>query len=313
MLEYTINDIENIFEDYNIIGDKNTVRFNNFLPIHQANENSLVWINSNRVDKYELLKNTVAKVIICDKDLDIPNYLMNVKVFISVDKPKLAYLRILKKLNQKRIIWGIHQTAIIHPEAELPKKIYIGPYTVIGKSIIGEKAIIHAHSVINDDVIIGENVTIHSHTLIGSEGFGYTRNEKTELEKFPHIGKVVIEDDVEIFPFVNVDKGALNETRIKKGSKIDHYCHIGHNTLVGENSVITAGSVLCGGSQVGDRIWAGVGSIIKEKVKVGNDVFLGLGTIVTKDIPDGSTWVGSPGRPLKLFLKLQEELKKLSD
>ncbi len=304
-------EIFKILDDYIVEGKYDDITITNAKSIDAANENSIVWLKSVSEDGEKIANRTNAKIIVCDKNIEFSN---KKKCFIKVNNPKLVFTRILNHFfGNKNIEWRVHPTALIHPEAKLPKKVYIGPYSIIGKSIIGEESIIHEHSIIKDDVTIGKHVTIHSHSLIGSDGFGYIRNKKNELEKFTHIGKVVIEDNVDIFPYVNVDKGALFETRIKKGAKIDHYCHIGHNTITGENSVITAGTVLCGGSVVGDRCWIGVGSIVKEKIKIGNDVFIGLGTVVTKDIPDKSTWVGTPGRPIKSFIKLQKELKNLID
>ena len=311
MKKYTVKDIKSVIKNFQIVGNDKNYWFDNYLPISEADEFSLVWLKPNTKDEDELIKKTKAKIIICGRETKIPSDILEEKLFIVVENPKLSFLRILNFLNQTKIEWGTHPYALIHPDAQIHQNTYIGPYTYIGKSIIGENTIIHGHNFIHDDVEIGKNVVIHANTVIGSDGFGFLRNEKGELEKFPHIGKVVIEDNVEIYPFVNVDRGALFETRIKRGSKIDHYCHIGHNSLVCENTLITAGTVLCGGSQVGERTWIGVGTIIKEKIKVGNDVMIGLGTVVTKDVPDNETWIGMPARPFEQFVKLQKEFKKL--
>jgi len=311
MQTHTLEFLKRTLSEFEVVGNIQQVAFSNTLPIEEANEDSIVWIKSSRKDKIELIRNTKAKTILCDNQIDVPDDLKNDKCFIVLKSPRLEYSKIVSAMYAKKYEWGIHHTAIIHPDAELHKDIYIGPFTYIGNCKIDQNTVLDGHNYVYDNVVIGKNVIIHAHAVIGSEGFGFTRYENGELEKFPHIGTVVIEDDVEIYPFVNVDKGALAETRIKRGAKIDHYCHIGHNTITGENSLLTAGTVLCGGSKVGDRTWVGVGSIIKEKIKVGDDVTLGLGAIVTKDIPNNETWLGQPARPLKEFVELQQKLKNI--
>jgi len=138
------------------------------------------------------------------------------------------------------------------------------------------------------------------HCVIGRDGFHFVKDGKyKDWLHFPHVGRVVIEDDVEIFPFANVDRGTLGETRICRGAKIDHYVHVSHNVVVGEHTVLTAGVVLCGGSRIGHHSWAGIGSMVKEKVKVGNEVTLGMGAVVIRDVPDGQTVAGVPAKELK--------------
>ena len=123
----------------------------------------------------------------------------------------------------------------------------------------------------------------------------------------PHIGKVIIEDDVEILQFVNIDKGTLHLTHIKKGAILDHYVHIGHNATVGEYTMVGAKAVFCGGSSVGHNCFVGIQTIILDAVKVGNEVLVGAGSVVTKSIPDGQKWTGSPAMELNKFKEQQQE------
>ena len=303
-------DILSIIDDYKVIGNSENLLVSNVSTIDKADSNSICWINSSRNDIVDLLSQTSARLILCDQNLVISPELAKDKCFIITTQPKLAFCKILEKLfvdNNKPV--GIHPSSIIHKDAKIGNNVFIGPFCIIEKAEIGDNSIIHGNCVIGDNVLIGKNVMIHHHTLIGSDGFGFVRNSEKKLEKFHHVGNVVIEDDVEIYPFVNVDKGALAETRIKRGTKIDHYSHIGHNSSIGEDTLITAGTVLCGGSSVGDRTWTGVNSIIKEKIHVGDDVVLGLGSIVTKNVPDGETWLGSPAREISVFMAMQKKLK----
>jgi UDP-3-O-[3-hydroxymyristoyl] glucosamine N-acyltransferase len=114
-----------------------------------------------------------------------------------------------------------------------------------------------------------------------------------------HIGKVVIEDNVEIFPYTNVDKATLSETRICKGSKIDHYCHIWHNTYVGENVIITAQVVLAGGAKILNKAFLGVNTKVKDSCIVGENSITGMGSVVVCNIPSNEVWAGIPAKFLK--------------
>jgi len=311
MLNYSLNSILEIIPPKEIVGLTN-VEFNNASSIFEGNEKSISWIKSSLKDYEEFLKKSKACVILCDSKTNIPDNLKSEKCFLIYDDPKYSFLEILENLFAPGILApGIHSTAIIDKSAVISKTARIEAYCVIGKAIIGENSIVHSHSTIKDNVEIGNNVIIHSNVLIGSQGFGFLRRKDGSLKKFPHIGKAVIEDDVEIFPFSNVDIGALGETRVKRGTKIDHYCHIGHNCLVGENTIITAGTVLCGGSKIGNNVWIGVNSVIKEKVSVSDNVFIGLNSLITKDVPVGESWLGSPAQCLDDFKKEREIIKKL--
>ena len=193
----------------------------------------------------------------------------------------------------------VHSTALVDPSARIHPSVRIGPYCVIGKCRIGEASDVGAFTVIGDRVRIGRRVRILEHCMIGGPGFSFERDKTGRLVRTPHVGGVVIEDDVDLFPYVNVDRATLTETRVKRGAKIDHYAHIGHNCTVGRDSVVTAGTVMCGGSHLGAGTWAGVGSIIKEKVRTGKRGIIGLGAVVLKDTEDDSVVVGVPAKPIR--------------
>ncbi|MFH0815925.1 MAG: UDP-3-O-(3-hydroxymyristoyl)glucosamine N-acyltransferase [Methanobacteriota archaeon] len=154
---------------------------------------------------------------------------------------------------------------------------------------------IHPSVKIESWVKIGKNVTIHEGCTIGTEGFGFVK-ERGKWLHIPHVGGVVIGDDVEIFPHSNVDRGTVNDTVIGKGTKIDHYCHIGHNSKVGENCVITAHVIIGGSAVIGDDVWIGPNSTVLNKVTVGSNVYIGSQTNVIKSVPDNKVVVGNPAR-----------------
>ena len=131
---------------------------------------------------------------------------------------------------------------------------------------------------------------------IGFDGFGYEKNEEGGWESFPHYGRVVIGDNVEIKANVNIDRGNLGDTVIEAGTKIDCLTHIAHNAHIGRNCIIVCLVCIAGSAKIGDNSWIAPGAIIRNKIRVGKNVVVGMGAVVTKDVEDGVTVIGNPAR-----------------
>jgi len=119
------------------------------------------------------------------------------------------------------------------------------------------------------------------------------------LERFPHIGGVQIEDDVEIGANTCIDRGTLGNTRIRKGAKIDNLVHIAHNVDVGENTAIIANAMIAGSTKIGANTWIAPSACLRDAINIGKDATVGLAALVTKDIPDGELWAGFPARKIR--------------
>lgn len=312
MKQYTINDLTNIIDgNYEVKGNLKGKYVANVKPIDEADEFSLVWFKESKKNSIQKLYDTKSRVIIVENSINLEVDLLKKKCFIVVNNPRLIFLRIVGECFYKKPEFGIHKSAIIDPRAKIHKDVYIGPFTYVGSSIIEKGAIIWGSSYIYDNVKIGKNVIIHAGTVIGSDGFGYSRNENKQFEKFPHIGGVVIEDDVEIGANTCIDKGTLGDTYIKKGAKIDNLTHIAHNVIVGEHSAVIANTMVGGSTKIGNYSWIAPSVSLREGLRIGDNVTVGLGSVVTKNVPDGETWAGSPARPLDEFLDIINKLKKL--
>lgn len=310
MKKYSVSDISAVLNNKCLIkGTSSSAYFTNAKPILECNSESIAWIAKGRSDSNRLLEETIAIVIVCDSEVQTKDYETE-KCFIIVDDPRLSFLRIVSLLEDKPQP-GIHPTAFIHPEAKLGNSIYIGPFVYVGNSSIEDNSIIHGHVYIYDKVKIGKNVIIHAGTVIGSDGFGYSRNEKNEFEKFPHIGGVEIRDNVEIGANSCIDRGTLGNTVINEGAKIDNLVHIAHNVQVGKHSAVIANAMVGGSTKIGDNTWISPSAILRDTISIGNNVTVGMGALVTKDVPDNETWAGNPAKPLTEFLELQKKLKKL--
>lgn len=145
---------------------------------------------------------------------------------------------------------------------------------------------------------IDPSSVIHETVVMGKNGFGYVRNEQHRLERMPHAGNVVVELNVEIGAHTCIDRAVIGSTVIGEGTKVDNLVHIGHGAKVGKHCLIVAGAVLGGSCEIGDYSYIGMGALIKNKIKIGNYCSIGMGCVVTKDVPDGETWIGNPGRTL---------------
>jgi len=228
-----------------------------------------------------------------------------------VKNPKLTFIRIVSHFFKSNDFTGIHPSAVIHPSAMIPESSYIGPNTYIGKCIIGENTIIHGNCYLYDNTQVGNNVTIHAGTVIGAEGFGYQRNEQGEFEKFPHIGGVIIGDNVDIGSNTSIDRGALGNTIIGEGAKIDNLVHIAHNVKVGKHSAVISHAMIGGSTIIGDYSWVAPNAALKDQIAIGQNVTVGMGAVVMKNIPNGETWTGSPAKNIMEYVKLQQKLKKI--
>lgn len=158
---------------------------------------------------------------------------------------------------------------------------------------------IHPTAIVHDWVKLGKNVSVHEYCTIGTEGFGFVKDDSGKWLHIPHSGQVVIGDDVEIFAGTNIDRGTVDDTIIGKGTKIDHHCHIGHNVQIGENCLITAKVVIGGSSKIGNNVWIGPHTTILNKVSVGDNVYIGSHTNVINDIGNDVVVVGNPARVIR--------------
>ncbi len=259
------------------------------------------------------------------------------KALLITDHPKLAFARAAKLLaegKQARTERKIHQTATVHLSARLGPGVWVEERAVIAEDVqVGENSSIGAGCSIGRDVKIGRNcefypnvtiypgttlgdhVIVHAGAVLGSDGFGYVRDSRTgRYEKFPQVGRLVIEDDVEIGANSTIDRGALDETRIGRGTKIDNLVHIGHNCQLGENVVIAAQTGISGSAVIENDVVLGGQVGIADHVRLEEGVIVGAqGGVPSRKILRGKGVVfwGTPARPIQQYLKQLAAMAKL--
>ena len=148
-------------------------------------------------------------------------------------------------------------------------------------------------------IIKGKNVQIGVNCSIGNDGFQYIKDVDGDLIKFPHFGNVILEDDVEIANNTCIDRGALSNTIIRRGVKIDNLVHIAHNVEIGENTQVIALSMIAGSVKIGKDCWISPSSCIKNQLTIGDNVLIGMGAVVISDVESNSIMVGNPAKLLR--------------
>ena len=223
---------------------------------------------------------------------------------------------------------GVSPSATIHPTARLEENVTIDPGVVIGpRAEIGAGSVIGANAAIGTDVrigrdcnigpqcslthaLIGDRVIIHSGCQIGQDGFGYSM-APTGHVKIPQVGRVIIQDDVEIGANTTIDRGALKDTMIGEGTKIDNLCQIGHNVIVGRHSVIVAMCGISGSTELGDYVVMGGQSGTVGHIKIGTGAQVGGASHPNHDVPAGARYFGTPAKPLREAAREQALIKRL--
>ena len=257
------------------------------------------------------------------------------KALLISEHPKLAFARAAQFLRDRDGHAGsVHPTAVVHAgarvaagavvaeravvaeQAEIGEGTRIGAGCVIGQGVkVGRGCEIYPNVTIYAGTTVGDRVIVHAGAVLGSDGFGYVRDGKTgRYEKFPQVGRLVIEDDVEIGANTTIDRGALDETRIGRGAKIDNLVHIGHNCSIGEDVVIAAQTGLSGSITIEKNVvlagQVGIGehARICEGVMVGGQAGIPTSKILRGK---GVAFWGTPARPLREYLRQLALLARL--
>ena len=261
---------------------------------------------------------TLASAVITSNEFD----LVTSCTLIKVQNPKLAFARIAQVLHPRTMERAWHETAVV-PKGQDIQASYIGPHVSIGANAsigidaqihagvrigsnvsIGELTIIHPNCVIYDGVTIGANCVIHAGSVIGSDGFGYVKQENGEHLQFPQLGTVVVGDNVEIGANCCIDGGSLGVTNIGDGTKIDNLVHIAHNVQIGKRVLIAGQSGIAGSSVMEDDVVIAGQVGISDHVTIKAGAMIGAKSAVFPNkIVRAGFWMGIPVQPIEEYTK----------
>ena len=280
-----------------------------------------------------LARTTRAAAILVEpgfQDLNTPT--------LRIKNPYLAFSRALALFYQPVIYApGIHPSAVVDPTAVIGDGAHIGAYVVVGANVrlgphatllphvviypgvqVGSHLFAHAHAVIRENCILGDHVTLENGAIVGSDGFGFAKNESGQWEKIPQSGPVKLGDRVDVQANACIDRATVGSTVIGSGSKIDNLVQVGHGSKVGENTLICAQTGLAGSSVIGNNVILAGQTGIAGHCSVGDGVILTAQSAVSHDVPAGKMISGSPGfdnrvwlRAVTIFQRLPELLKRL--
>lgn len=275
-----------------------------------------------------------AGAALISEGLDADDHDPASRALIVVQNAEIASIELLKRFQppELRPDPGVHRTAWLHESVKLGRGVRIGPHVcvdrdcVIGDGVtlhagarlyakvtVGDGAMIHAGCVIRERCRVGHNVILNPGVVIGADGFGYRpAPDGSGLLKIPHLGGVIVEDDVEIGANTCVDRGKFGDTVIGAGTKIDNLVQIAHNCRIGRSCVIAGLAGLAGSVTVGDGVQIGAQAGLTEHLTVGDGARIGAQAGVMRDVPAGASVVGSPAVDAREAFRQVAALRKLA-
>lgn len=293
--------------------------------IDSARKNEITFISNPLYEKY--FSTTGAGCVIVNEDFNEKG-----TALIRVRDPYNSFLKLLEifEIKDEDSNTGISEKSNVDKEVVTGENVFIGynvsiekgsrvgdstkiyANTFIGKNcMIGSNCLIYPNVTIYKDTVIGDNVIIHSGTVIGSDGFGFAKQEDSSYKKIPQTGNVVIEDNVEIGSNTSIDRATIGETRICRGAKIDNQIQIAHNVIIGENTVIAAQVGIAGSTKIGKRCMIGGQAGIIGHLEICDDVIIGASVGVSKSITKPGMYTGYRSRPYKDDLRTESRIRNL--
>jgi UDP-3-O-[3-hydroxymyristoyl] glucosamine N-acyltransferase len=250
---------------------------------------------------------------------------------IKSDNPHLSFIKAVELFYKPYSPQpGIHPSALVSPSAKIGKDVSIGAFSFVGdeaeigeKTVIfplvaiypqvkiGKETVIHSHVSVREKVRIGNLVIIHNGAVIGSDGFGYLQDKDRSHIKIPQVGTVTIEDEVEVGANTAVDRAALGETIIKKGTKLDNLVQVAHNVEVGAHSILAGQVGISGSTKIGKNVTMGGQAAVIDHINIGDNVMAAARTGITKDVPPNSVIGGFPYLDIKEWRKSAAMLPRL--
>ena len=285
---YSLLELSKLLET-TLIGDGNAI-VDNLKTIQDANDSSLSFVANQKYSKYLSSSKALAFIVHPNTidGIDEGNYLVTDDPYLAFAKASSLFSSNLIKQN----IGSVHPTATVFPETNLGKNVVIGPNVYIGPNCsIGDFSSIRANSSLVSDVQVGSNTHVHNGAVLGSDGFGYAPSKDGYI-KIEQLGSLIIGSDVEIGAGCTIDRGALGDTHINDGVKLDNQVHIAHNVELGSHSAIAECCAIAGSTVIGKNFKMGGLSGVLGHLNIADNVTVGAHTLITKSIKESGEYIG---------------------
>ncbi|MCC7141250.1 MAG: UDP-3-O-(3-hydroxymyristoyl)glucosamine N-acyltransferase [Candidatus Eisenbacteria bacterium] len=302
------------------------VRIRGVAGLREAGAGDLSFLADPRYQ--DALRETRAAAVLVPSKLPAPSL-----PHVVVDDPLAAFLQIVALFHPAlpEGVPGVHPSAVIAADARIGESASIGPHVVVesGATIgpaavllagayvgrnasVGAEAVLHPGAVLRHHCEIGARVIVHAGAVIGADGFGYVFQQGSH-RKVPQVGKVVVEDDVEIGANTTIDRATFGVTRIGRGSKLDNLVHVGHNVEIGEHSILCAQVGISGSARLGRFVVLGGQAGLVGHIEVGDGSRVGAQSGVTKSLPPGETVSGYPAQNHTRASRVYAALRQLPE
>lgn len=285
---YSLLELSKLLET-SLIGDGNAI-VDNLKTIQDANDSSLSFVANQKYSKYLSSSKALAFIVHPNTidGIDEGNYLVTDDPYLAFAKASSLFSSNLIKQN----IGSVHPTATVFPETNLGKNVVIGPNVYIGPNCsIGDFSSIRANSSLVSDVQVGINTHVHNGAVLGSDGFGYAPSKDGYI-KIEQLGSLIIGSNIEIGAGCTIDRGALGDTHIHDGVKLDNQVHIAHNVELGSHSAIAACCAIAGSTVIGKNFKMGGLSGVLGHLNIADNVTVGAHTLITKSIKESGEYIG---------------------
>lgn len=269
--------------------------------LNNPKNNSVMFVTKGFMDKAISLKSVKECLVFWPHDIEVPIDIMKLHAIVLCEDPHLDYCKFFQsnnltnhpKLSEFEIINGayivkgaiISESAMIFPGAYIDAEVKVGNNVIIGSGtrVMGR-------------VEIGDNVVIRENSVIGADGLSTDRDENGKAVTMPQFGGVRLGNNVQIGANTIIGRGAIDDTVIEEGSKIDNSCFISHNVHIGADTFVVGESIMFGSSSTGSQVYISGNSTIRNGIHIGSKAIVGMGSVVTKSIPDGAVACGNPAK-----------------
>ncbi|MEZ4937684.1 MAG: UDP-3-O-(3-hydroxymyristoyl)glucosamine N-acyltransferase [Crocinitomicaceae bacterium] len=335
-MEFSAQQIAGMLQGEVIGNPEQTV--NDLSKIEEGKAGTLSFLANPKYEEY--IYTTGASIVIVGKDFQAKDQLPETLTLVKVEDAYSCFAKLLDAYNQMREKQPqIEEPVKIADTAEIGQDVYIGSFSYIGEGtkigknvkiypgcylgdncIVGDDTVIFAGVKIYQDTQIGKDCRIHSGCVIGADGFGFSPNAENNYQRVPQIGKVVIEDHVDLGANVTIDRATLGNTYIRKGVKLDNMVHIAHNCDIGENTVMAAQCGIAGSTKVGKNVMFGGQVGVNGHIEIADKTLVAAKAAIANSVKERAMLIGQPAIPagefkkaIALFRKLPELAKRLGE